>query len=240
MITTIKISEKLKTFGVLMLIGLSLGLTSCLNDNDSTPLPPAAFISIYHGSPDAPSLDVFANSNRVTNNPFRYSETIPYSRYYLGERTFKFSPYNSVTSLLEKKFTVEEDVVYSMFLAGEADDLDAIFVTDEWETPVQREAQLRFVHLSPDAGLLEIQIADADTPFVDEAEFKSYSDFESLDSGTYTFRVVSKASGETILSSNSVELRGNRVYTLILRGMQSADAEADKKLNLQLVTNYIN
>ncbi|MCH7412763.1 DUF4397 domain-containing protein [Belliella sp. R4-6] len=240
MITPIKISQKLKSFGFLVLIALSIGLTSCLNDNDSTPIPPAAFVSIYHGSPDAPSLDVFANSNRVTNNPFRYSETLPYSRYYLGERTFKFSPFNSVTSLLEKKFTVEQDSVYSVFLAGNVDDLDAIFVTDRWETPVQGKAQLRFVHLSPDAGTVDIQVSDSGNPLIDDADFKSHTDFESLDSGTYNFRVISKTTGETILTANNVELRGSRVYTLILRGLQEEGTEVDKRLNLQLVTNFIN
>ncbi|GGC44389.1 DUF4397 domain-containing protein [Belliella aquatica] len=240
MITTMKMKHNMKTVAMLLLLTLGFGLAGCLDDNESTPIPPAAFISIYHGSPDAPNLDVFANSNRVTTNPFRYAETLPYSRYYLGERTFKFSPYNSVTSLLEKTFTIEEDVVYSMFFTGMEGDLDAILLTDEWATPNQASAQLRFVHLSPDAGLIEVQVEEGDSPFVDNSDFKTHSNFEDLDAGTYNIRVVSKVSGETLVTANNVELRGNRVYTLVLRGLQEEGTEVEKRLNLQLITNFIN
>lgn len=230
----------MKTVAMLLLLSFGLGLTGCLDNNEGTPIPPAAFISIYHGSPDAPNLDVFANSNRVTTSPFRYAETLPYSRYYLGERTFKFSPYNSVTSLLEKTFTIEEDVVYSMFFTGMEDDFDAILLTDEWATPNQANAQLRFVHLSPDAGLIEVRVEQGSTPFVDNSNFKTYSNFKGLASGTYNIRVVSKISGETLVTANNVELKGNRVYSLVLRGLQEEGTAVEKRLNLQLITNFIN
>lgn len=238
--TTIKMTYKIKTAAMLLILSLGFGLTGCLKDKEGTPTPPAAFISIYHGSTDAPSLDVFANSNRVTTNPFRYTEMLPYSRYYLGERTFKFSPYNAVTSLLEKKFNIEKDVVYSMFFTGMEDNLDAILLTDKWAVPNQTRAQLRFVHLSPDAGLVEIQLKEGDSAFVDNSDFKTFSSFEDLNSGTFNIKVVSKMTGQTLVTANNVELRGNRVYTLVLRGLHKEGTAVEKRLNLQLITNFIN
>lgn len=233
-----KITHKIKMLLIPFIFGISL--SSCLDNNEGVPLEPHANISIYHGAPETASLDVFANSNRVTNNPFRFTETLPYLRYYLGARTFKFSPYNSVTSLLEKTFTIEENKVYSMFLTGLPDDLDAILLEDSWGAFNQTKAQIRFVHLSPDAGLVEVFLEPSDSPYVDNSDFKTYSDFEAVDAKSYNIQVVSKDSGETLVTANNVELRGNRVYTIILRGLLGEETDVNKKLNLQLVTNFIN
>ncbi|MCH7409058.1 DUF4397 domain-containing protein [Belliella sp. DSM 111904] len=236
--TTMKIKNALKM--LLAPIVVTLGLSSCLNDNDGAPVEPSAHISIYHGAPETAALDVFANSNRVTNSPFRFTETLPYLRYYLGERTFKFSPYNSVTTLFEDTFTIEENKVYSMFLAGIPNDLEAILVEDTWGSFNQNQSQVRFVHLSPDAGDVEIILDTEESSIFENTEFKSYSDFEAVEAKSYNISVVSTTTGETLITANNVELRNNRVYTLILRGLESEETDVNKQLNLQLVTNFIN
>ncbi|MCH7403071.1 DUF4397 domain-containing protein [Belliella kenyensis] len=221
-------------------IVIILGLSSCLNDNDGAPIQPFAFVSIYHGAPETASLDVFANSSKVTNSPFRFTETLPYLRYYLGQRTFKFSPYNSVTTLLEDTFTIEDNKVYSIFLTGLPNDLEAIIVEDSWGSFNQNQTKIRFVHLSPDAGEVEILLDNEETSKFENNEFKSHSNFEALEAKSYNIKVVSKETGETLITANNVELKRNRAYSLILRGLESEQTDVNKQLNLQLITNFIN
>ena len=136
--------------GFLMATGLlagSLLLTSCLDDVESPELPPAAYVSIFQGSTDAPAMDIFANQNRVNQNPVEYTQVLPYSAFYPGTRDFRFSAFNSATSLLEKNFVLKADSVYSVFVANKATGIDAILVKDVWEEPSAEKAQLRFVHL---------------------------------------------------------------------------------------------
>ncbi len=233
-----KITQKLKNLFIPIILGVSL--MSCLNDSDQAPIEPFANISIYHGAPETSSLDVFANSNRVTNNPFQFTETLPYLRYYLGERTFKFSPYNSVSSLLEKTFTIEDNKVYSMFFTGLPNNLDAFLIEDQWGELSRNQAQVRFVHVAPGTNAVEIQLDANEENILDDLDFKTSSEFEAVDAKSYNIQVKSKDSGEVLLIANNVELRGNRVYTFILRGLQEEDIDVNKKLNLQLVTNFIN
>lgn len=228
--------------GFLMATGLlagSLLLTSCLDDVESPELPPAAYVSIFQGSTDAPAMDIFANQNRVNQNPLEYTQVLPYSPFYTGMRDFRFAASNSATSLLEKDFELEADSVYSVFIADKTAGIDAILVKDVWAEPKAEKAQLRFVHISPDAANVNLEISGSSTPLVSGSAFQSVSDFEEVNTGNFTLTVKSTETGETLIQSGTLELKGNRVYTLILRGLKG-ESTGSKKLDIQLITNYIN
>ncbi len=218
------------------LIGTSVSLSSCLDE--MPPLPPVAYISIYQGSPDAPALDIYANSNKVNNDPVNFSEALAYSPFYVGERSFKISSYNAATTLLEKEFTLEEDVVYSMFLMDEVADMDAILLEDDWEDQIAGEAQIRFVHLSPDAGEVIVEITESETLLAEDIAFGENTDFDSFEEGTFDIAVKNPATGDTLVLAENIELKEKRVYTLVLRGLLETD-DQDLYIDLQLITNYI-
>jgi hypothetical protein len=219
------------------LLAVSLALTGCLDNLESPELPPAAYVSIFQGSTEAPAMDVFANQNRVNQTPLEYAQIIPYSAFFTGTRDFRFSAFNSATALLEKNFVLKADSVYSIFVADKAAGIDAILVKDIWKDPVAEKAQLRFVHLSSDTEPVYLEISGLTAPLVTESAFKSVSDFKELAKGNFILTVKSSQTNEMLIQTGTLELKGNRVYTLILRG-QSAESTGDKKLDLQLITNY--
>ena len=228
--------------GLLSLSALLTGavlMTSCMDDIESPDLPPAAYVSIYQGASAAPAMAIYANQNQVNQQPLGYTQVLPYSAYYTGNRDFRFSAYNSATSLLEKTFQLKADSVYSIFVATEAEGIDAIIAEDVWEEPTAEKAQLRFVHLSPDSEKVYLEVSGDATPLIAESTFKSVSDFEELTPGNVTLKVKSTETDEVLIQTGTLEMKGNRVYTLILRGLQ-AEASGDKKLDIQLVTNFIN
>lgn len=228
--------------GLLLAAGFiagSLFLTSCMDDIESQELPPTAYVSIFQGASGAPAMDVFANQNRVNENPLQYAQILPYSAYYPGTRDFRFSAYNSATSLLEKDLVLKADSVYSIFVSTEVAGIDAILVKDVWKEPTAEKAQLRFVHLSPDTQDVYLEVSGSTTPLVAGATFKSISDFEEMNSGNFTLKVKSTATNEVVIQSGTLELKGNRVYTLVLRGL-AAESTGDKKLDIQLITNFVN
>ncbi|WP_026966095.1 DUF4397 domain-containing protein [Algoriphagus terrigena] len=228
--------------GFLIVTGVIAGsflLTSCMDDVQSPEPQPAAYVSIFQGATDAPAMDIFANQNRVNQQPVQYAQVLPYSPYHPGTRDFRFSAFNSATSLLEKDLVLKADSVYSIFVAAEAEGIDAVLVKDVWEMPTAEKAQLRFVHLSPDADNVYLEVSGTTTPLVTGSTFKSVSDFEELNTGNFTLKVKSSETDETLIQSGTLELRGNRVYTLVLRGLAS-QTTGDKKLDIQLITNFVN
>ena len=229
--------KNLKSLTTVALLTGTLAMTGCMDDLDPIEYPDAGYISIYNGAPSSPAVIIYADQNQVNNFPLKYAEVLSYSNFYPGDRLFKFSESNSVTSLLEKEFEIKVDSVYSMFMVENAGELDAVLVDDDWSEPNADEAQIRMINLSPDAGEVSLLIDDNETAFFSDLAFKSYSEFESLDKDTYNLKVVS-STGESLATATNLELKGNRVYTLVVRGFE-VTTENPKKLDLQLLTNYI-
>ncbi len=230
-------TKNLKSLATVALLAGTMGLTSCLDENEPIDYPDAGNISIYHGAPGSTGVIVYADQNQVNNFPLMYSEVLSYSRFYPGNRQFKFTEANSLTSLLEKNFEIKADSVYSMFIVEDAGMLNTILVDDDWSEPTSTEAQLRLVNLSPDAGAVSLKLDEVEAPMFDDVAFKANSEFESLDTKIYKLTVLSSA-GETLATATNIELKGNRVYTLVLRG-HVVTTDNSKKLDLQLLTNYI-
>jgi hypothetical protein len=225
-----------------ILAGLSLlagtALTSCFGDLEAPALPPTAYVSIYQGSPDAPAMDIFANANKVNREPMGFSQALAYQSFYPGNRDFRFSPFNSATSLIEKTFKLDADTVYSLFLVNKTANLDAILVKDKWKNPNAEKAQLRLVHLSPDTEGVNLLLNQGTTPIISTTTYKSASQFVEVPKGNVTLALKSEGSGQTLITSGTLELKGNRVYTLVVRGLKEVTT-GDQKLDIQLLTNYI-
>lgn len=227
-----------KTLGIMLSLSSILLITACLDNFEGQPVPPSAFLSIYHASPDAPNLDIHSELARINNNPLEYSETFPYSPFHIGNRKLRFKPTNAANSLLETEFTLEQDKVYSMFLVNKAAELDALQVEDVWNEPDSENAQIRLAHLSPDTGDIEIIFNENELFFGEKNSYLEITDFENLVKGNIKVTLKSKDSGETLLTVDEIEIRENRVYTLVVRGF-SDSTNGNNNLSIQLITNYI-
>lgn len=235
----IKITWRSKFHLVLSVITLVTLLSSCMGDLEAPDFPPTAYVSIYQGSPDAPAMDIFANQNKVNRDPMLFSQALPYNAFFPGDRDFRFASFNSATSLLEKDFKLEADSVYSLFVVNESSNLDAVLVKDEWEEPKAESAQLRLVHLSPDTENVSLEISQETTQTIENIAFKGASEFIEIPKGTTTLVIKSKTTNQTLLTSDVLDLKGNRVYSVLIRGLK-AESSGNKKLDLQILTNYIN
>jgi hypothetical protein len=230
-----KISGFLKLFSIFL--SASFLSTGCVDKLENTPQPPAAFVAIYHGSPDGPDLDIYAESRKINNQALLFGQTFPYSGFFAGERRLRFNPFNAQNTLLEKNISLNQDKIYTVFLVNKAADLDAFQVEDIWKEPDGLKSQVRLVHLSPDAGDLEVSVANQ-SPFGAAISYLSVSDFLELEKGKVKVVVKSKTTGEVLVTVNEIELLGNRVYSLVIRGFANP-ANGNNPISVQLLTNYI-
>ncbi|WP_051394806.1 DUF4397 domain-containing protein [Indibacter alkaliphilus] len=222
---------------VLFVIGVTTLLNSCLQDRDPVTPPDAAFLTIYHASPDSPDLDIYAESNRINTNPLRYSTSFPYSQFFAAERLLRFTPHNAANTVLETTHTLEKDKVYSIFLVNKMSEIQALKVEDKWEEPTSEKAQIRLAQLSPDSGDLKIKIDEQADFFGESIPFKGITDFKEIEKNKVKITIMDN-SGEEVLTIDNLDIRGNRVYTLIIRGFSDAQ-NGNNPLSAQLLTNYI-
>ena len=100
-----------------------------------------------------------------------------------------------------------------MFVLDHATSLDAKLVKDEWENPKADFAQIRFAHLSPDAGEVYVEFSGLETPISPNTVFKDVTGFNEVETGTYDILIKSVENGETIMEISEVEIREKNVYT---------------------------
>jgi hypothetical protein len=224
---------KYKVLSIIFIIGTLM--SSCTKDDDQE-LPAFSYVSVFNGSSDSPPLDIIVSNRKINRYGINYTESFPYNRFFIGDRQFQFSPFNALNSLLDKTFKIEDNKIYSVFLSNISKNMEAYLVEDIWQNPDADHAQIRFIHLSPDAGKVNFKFTASDLPGAENIEYQNPSVFVKIKNGKHQLSVTSN--GQNLLNPVEIEFKGNRVYTIILRGLKTTE-DNQQKVNLQLLTNFI-
>ena len=222
---------------------MSVALSSCLDDDGVTApdLEPVAYVALYNGSPDAPSLDVFVDNNRINSGGLDYADHTGYLRFFTGDRTLKFTPYNASNTLVDTTATFEEETLYSVFITGEESDLETLITEDEFPESSEGNAVVRIVHLSPDVPAVNLFTGeDSEEPFFENVAYQSASDFVTIPPGNTTLKLTSMGEGETLATVSDYKFVEDRVYTIVVRGYQEPPAGNGNALSVQVFMNFFN
>lgn len=63
--------KNIKSLAAIAVLAGTLGLTSCLDNDDVMEYPAAGYISIYDGAPGNAGVIVYADQNQVNNFPIK-------------------------------------------------------------------------------------------------------------------------------------------------------------------------
>lgn len=77
---------------------------------------------------------------------------------------------------------------------------------------------VRFVHLSPNAPAVDIELADGTKVFTN-VYFKCITTYVCVNPGTYTFKVVPTGTNKVVLTVPNVQLDPNNYYTIYAVGL---------------------
>lgn len=226
---------------LLMCAVMSFGLTGCLdNDADDAPAPtPVAYISFYHGSPDAPDLNVLVDEEKINNQAFKYSNASSYLSLTTGNHEIAFTPVTGSDAIVDTTINFKEDKVYSLYTVNTLQDIGMLVVQDSLVTPGTGKAAVRLINLSPDAPAVDVTIAGgAATPEFMNLGFKGNTQFVQVTDGTHSFQVKEAGTENVLVAATSLTLEPGRSYTLIVRGFQTPPAGNSNGLALQVIRNY--
>jgi hypothetical protein len=209
---------------------------SCRDEGDEMDVP-VALVSLYHGSPDAPDLDIEVDDRDINFYPFEFADYTGYLRFYTGERNLKFGPYAASNIAIDTTVTFERNNAYSVLVVDEYENAGIVVLLDNSATPAEGKAKVRVIHISPDAPPLDFAEGDSPTTLLDNLSFREASDFMEVDAREYDFQVRTSSSSEVVLTLPDINLQPRYYYTVIIRGYATPPGGNPNVLSAQIVVN---
>lgn len=218
-------------------LSMIMAISGCLDDVSVPKVDPIAYVTLYHGSPNGPDLDIEVDGNQTNAVRFKYADYTTYAAFFVGERNFGFGPYSSSSIDVEGDFTLEENKFYSLFIAGEYADAELVFINDNTTLPAVGKAKIRVINLSPDAGDIDLKILGAADNLASDISFKENTAFIEVPSGLTDFEVRASDDDELLASVPDAQLNEGWIYTIIIRGYETPPDGNTNVLAAQIVRN---
>lgn len=179
-----------------------------------------AMIRVLHGSPDAPSVDVFANDVKVDAlSGLTFGDISDYVAVPAGTYSIKVcaTADNTVCPIgpVDLPFAAGEryTIAASDYLAS----IDANVFTDG--RAMAGKAKVRVVHLSADTPAVDVLTEDGTTTVVDSLAYPDATAYLELDPGTYDLKVCADADNTVCpLNPDPLDLAGGTAYSVFAIG----------------------
>lgn len=230
---------KLNLMGMMTLAMFSLAMVSCDDDDDGgdVDLEPVAYVSMYQASPNSPALDIMVDNRRINTFTFDYTDYTGYLRFFTGDRNLSFGPANASNVVVDTTVTFEDQKVYSVFLAGEYPNVEALVFEDDAESPSSGNAMVRFINLSPDVSSTDLVIEGEADPLFEDQSYKEAPEFRELSAEVYDFEVRNPSDDNVLLQVPNINLVSGYFYTILVRGYETPPAGNTNNLSVQILVN---
>jgi hypothetical protein len=191
-----------------------------------------ACVRIVHAAPDAAEVDVYAEDSPLAQG-LAFGNATEYLTLPAGDgRQLRFAAAGTSPdeSVLDAEVDLEAGQAYQIVASGEAEELAAI-VSEVDLTPLpENQARIRVVHASPDAGNVDVGIAEGPT-VVEDLEGGNAGPYATVDAGAYTLE-VRPAGEETVAVAVDAELEAGVAYDAIALGRAE-----DQTLEVQILAS---
>ena len=165
--------------GVLFGTVLLFPLTGCSDDESAVPVAPelgqGAQVRVVHASPDAPSVDIYANGGSApVLSGLAYGQASPYLDVTPGEYVFEIraagAPASAPAAFTTGTLTLDEGAKVSALAVGllassnPDDQFRVLPLREGFASPGAGKAAVRIVHGAPDAPTVAIDLANDGAP----------------------------------------------------------------------------
>jgi hypothetical protein len=182
--------------------------------------PATSEVRVAHLSPDAPAVDIYLDDQMVAvlaNVPFK-----AVSGYLtVGAATANVKVYATGTSanpVIDVDITPLPGRSYTVAATGLLANIAATPFEDDRTAPAAGKTHVRFVHASPDAPAVDVQVAGGPKIFTGTT-FRDFAGYSQVDAGMYDLEVRLTSSNALALSVPGVTLNGATNVTIFAIGL---------------------
>jgi len=206
-------------------VALTLGLLSCVKNNDDYNQPDVSGLSLINAVPNTEKLDVYINNSKATATDFAFGTKQDYLNVYSGTRTISVTKQGNGTKLKTEDFILKPRVGYSLFVLEKLEDPKFLFLEDELSRPTAGNGKVRFVNASEDAGQLTFIVEGQATDFFPTKPYMGYTDFKTVPSANVASFFVKDSNGLIVGSLKNVKIENQKIYTIYAKGLIANSSE---------------
>jgi len=186
--------------------------------NDQRQMPGMAYIRLFHASPGAPEVDIYANGRLVANR-LAYGQFTDYMSLDAGTYVIEAFPVGlKVNPVLRISLPIAQRKAYTLALIGILPRIGILPVEDVYEPVSPVSTNIRFANLSPNAPSLDLAVMRGQNLFTD-ISFTEVSDYRQMRPGNYNLAVKSSGSATIVTALPNMRLLPKRNLTFYLLGM---------------------
>lgn len=191
------------------------------NRNDILVRQPNAMIRFLHAATDTPNVDVYVNAIRMFKNlPYKHISnylSLPNGKYHIDI----YPTETSVSSILNKKITVESGKIYSVPLINGENMLRLLAYEDQLIVP-NGETKVRFIHLSANSPSVDIAVVKGDVVFP-KVSYKKATSYLGLTPMTVDLEIREAGTKKALFPLHAQQFKANEVYSIVAVGKNQGE-----------------
>ncbi|MET3980304.1 hypothetical protein ABIB62_002906 [Mucilaginibacter sp. UYP25] len=221
---------------VVALFAVVLTITACNKNNENTPAPGVAGLALIHAAPGTPELSFQVNGIKNNIKALTFGKFINYGNILEGTYSLTVTKKDSTKVLATTSSTFKNGKIYSLFIADVPTKTGLTVIEDDLTSPVADKANVRFVNMSPNAGILDLSITGQATPLFTKTAFKAATAFLAVSPGTeVNFQINENTKTEVLAKIEKVKIEKGKIYTIWAKGLKAATDST--KLSIGMITN---
>jgi hypothetical protein len=180
-----------------------------------------AHVRVLHGSPDAPSVDVYVNDTKVDAlSGLEFGDLSAYVAVPGGTYAIKVCATADATvcPIDVAALDIADDTKYTIAATNNLATIEAQVLVDD-PSPVAGKAQARVVHFSADTPAVDVLTQDGSAKVVENLAYPDATDYLTLDPGSYDLKVCANADNTVCpLDPGALDLASGTSYSVFAIG----------------------
>lgn len=207
-----------------LLAFVSVALSGCLKQSESSTAAPKTYISLLHLAPWAPAVEVYFNDKQASSAISTGTVASSYSALDPGVYSIGFKKAGSDSVVASLSTTLYDTSQYSTLLLYNLDSthVGAAKIVDNYSVLNTTNAFFRFYHLAPEMDDVDLYLdgtlVSSGRSYADNVSVGYYNQFTAIAPGTFNL-IVKKANADSVIANlSSVTLSQGNAFTIYLRG----------------------
>ena len=183
-----------------------------------------AYIRLLHASPNAPSVDVYANGQLIFKD-LKYGKATRYLEVESGVvRIQVFVAGTRKNPVIVKNLWVFARTHSTVAIINKLENIALQKINEPEINHYLNRSLIRAIHLSPNAPAVDV-LTQANVKLFSNLEYKQVSTYKPVAVGRNTFKVNVAGTDKTVLTVKDVELKKGGIYSIYVIGLVNAEPQ---------------